>query len=526
MTGQILVIGDIGLCPNVHRSPGWAPSSQRKESMPSFTDLTSAPRLVREFGADAERHLEAAPLLALLRARQAFEALLANERDGRSLEAAGFRGEWQNILHGRSGLDLARERRAAAAALAFVFNRAKPETVQGAWAAPGYARRRDSFASLQLAHDELLRLVDSKEAPSEAKVSGRLTKLASRAVRLRQQGHLPAVEGDILAMQAALTALTVNNHAGAKPGEVDPSTHRLLARSAAAPGEPHRLWVEHEVRRGIALTNDFEFEAAWDLLERIVRPYREDAWLKDELMGRALGSTGQAAGFLARTLRDTDFVDRALECFSAAAQAFSLPDDVERQQVYRLHALCEAAILQMTDLQVPLVDALDALSPRIRGWLDGDREGPRVDYLLAAWLKAHHVLRRPVLWHSQIVQQWTDRPGRVTPDNLTHGPLLATGWLGVTTPEGKGVPQPIQTSIQEVSVSAGTPVLRFIATVFGAHFAWRSEAGIDLTKLSDGVPLTNGAQQWWSTVGWQGWIAEQCGPGGLGPISAVPFNHA
>lgn len=496
--------------------------------MATFADLTDAPRLVREYGIEAERSLEHAPLQALLRARQAFEKHLGAERNDTSLSSEGWSGEFENVLHGRLGrLCIASERKAAAKALHFVFDRAKPQGSRMKWTHPSFKGGRDTFSQLQLEHDSLLDLVDSKDTPSKEEIEGLVVKLRKRSTRLRKEGDLEAVEVDLLALMRALIEAASEGHSGGVRVEPEPEVAQLLERADEASGELWRLAVHHQIRRAIILTNDFRFEPALDILQGIIAPHGEEAVLKDDLMGRALGTAGQAAGFVARTLRDPDYVHFALEYFDAAAKAFSLPADVERQRTYRVHALCEGVILGRKDLKAELLAEIEAVTPRVDAWLRRRTSGPQIDYALAVWLKAHHVLRRPVERHAQISEAWSELPGRTTPDGQIHGPLLVVGWLGVTVPPKQGgVPRRLRKCVSEVAETTEGP-LRFIARAFQCHFEWRSGEPFDLSRLSSAVPLTDGAQQWWATEGFGAWIEEQCRTEeSYGPIVAVPFNHA
>lgn len=490
--------------------------------MATFADLPDHLRRTRELGVAGERVLEVAPIAALLRARQALEAWQGSTQNDDSLTRAGFRAEWQNLLHGRGPLSEAAERSAARSALAAVFRIVKPAATQGSWAPPPDVRTADSFASLQVAFEMLDDLVNTAGSPGDEEVEQRLGALERRTRALT--GGLSSAELDILQLTGALVRLAVQNHRGQALADLAPELSNLLARASEAPGHLQRLHVEFQNRRAIAMTNAFAFERAWDELEGLVERHRPDprAGLKDELIGRAFGSTGQAAGFLARTLRDPFYVDRALECFDLAATCFVLPADLERQATYRLHALCEGVLLGRDP--AALTGAVEALTPRVGAWLRGDDAGARIDYPLAAWLKAHHVLGRDVPHHADLVRRWTDAPGQTTPDNLVHGPLLVTGWLGVTTPPRQGIPDRLIASVREVGPSVAQPTLRFIARAFAVHFGWRATGSADLAALSMAVPLTEAAQAWWATPGLRSWVAEQCGPGGRGPIVAVPFN--
>jgi hypothetical protein len=492
--------------------------------MPSYANLPDHLRPARDFGIAGERVLEVAPIAALLRARQALEAWQGATSNDDSLTGAGFRAEWQNLLHGRGPLSEAAERSAARSALAAVFRIVKPAVLQGSWAPPPDARTADSFASLQVAFEMLDDLVNSAASPGDEEVEQRLGALERRTRALT--AALSSAERDILQLTGALVRLAVQNHRGQELADLAPELSNLLARASEAPGHLQRLYVEFQNRRAIAMTNAFAFERAWEELEGLVDLLRPepDAALKDELVGRALGSTGQGAGFLARTLRDPFYVDRALECFDLAAACFVLPADLERQATYRLHALCEGVLLG-GDPEA-LLRGAQALTPRVDAWRRGDEAGARIDYLLAVWLKAHHVLGREVPYHADLVRRWADAPGQTTPDNLVHGPLLVTGWLGVTTPPKQGIPDRLAASVQAVAPSVSAPTLRFIARTFALHFNWRGTGSVDPTALSAAVPLTEPAQAWWATPGLKDWVARQCEPGGRGPIVAVPFNFA
>ncbi len=496
--------------------------------MASFKDLPDDRRGPRSFGIAGEAELVAAPISALLRARQAIQSWLDDRRIDEPVEAFGFRKEWQNILLGRKGVCPAMERQAAFKATKFAFRYLRMGTSLSDWALPEPVGTVDTFPSLQIELDVLDERVSSGAAPSPPELLQALEDLDRRIDILASGKRVSDAEYDMLSLGRALIALGAANHRGAVYKPPGGDLELLLQRASMASGHVQRLCAEYRNREGIALTNCFRFEEACRVFEGLVEQLRVGTitGLKDEVLGAALGSAGQATGFRARTLRDAALARTAILYFDQAAPCFTLPGDLERQATYRVHALCEGVLLGDQALRPLLLDAIGDtahLTQRIDRWRTGSDDGPRVDYPLAVWLKAHHTLGRGVPKHPALITRWLEYADRVYPKgDASHGSVLVAGWLAVTAPTNN-LPPAVILPLRSAADAAHPSILAFIARTFLLQLCWRGGPSASL-DFSSAVAVAEGAPDWWRTEGLEAWARTQCEPGGYGPLAALPFN--
>lgn len=497
--------------------------------MSSFQDLPDDLAIPRSFGIAGEAALSGSPISALLRARQAMQSWLDGRGITEPVEAFGFRQEWQNILIGRRGVSPATERQAARRAIKHAFRSLRSGTSLACadWALPVPVGGLDTFSLLQMEIEALDERVCATDAPDPAELATLLREISFRVAALSDRG-LTNEERDILDMGIAIVNLGASNHRGAVYRTPEGALVTLLGRASSGAGHVKRLWAEFRNREAITLTNCFRFEEAYAIFEGLVGHLRADSSsaLNDEVLGAALGSAGQAAGLLARTRRDSGLVYDALAYFQAAEVCFTLPGDIERQSTYRLHALCEGALLgdlQLRSLLESSVGPDSAQTRKVQRWLRGADDGPRVDYPLGAWLKAHHTLGRTVQEHPAIVARWLEYSGRAyTKGDQPHPLVMVAGWLAVTSPT-RDVPLDLLAPVRSAANSVPTSIVTLIAQTLLFQLVWRENkaCAIDFSSL---VKVAEGADTWWSDAGLDAWVQGQCGPEGYGPLSAIPFN--
>lgn len=453
----------------------------------------------RDLCDEAESWLYEAPLLALLRARQAYER-----------EGVAFDSGWQRIIHGREGLlDRPTEQQAALAALRQLHG-ALPKAPRP-WRAPALPPEREgSLDDLVARYAELEARVNrtgprsTEGAVGLADVDQQLRRARKDRGKLVRSG-LAEDHQLLLRLWERRIERAIANHQGT-PLIDDEEEAELVARGLRSANAT--LWAAIELAnmRCIAQTHSFAFEVALQGLEGLVERFAGTDLL-DERLGRLLGSLGQIYGFLAHEHEDPDFAELSDETFAEARRHFEAPDDLLRQDVYRVHAAVEG-VRQGGDWRERLQERLEALEPQLAAFRRGEAVG-RSDYALAAWLKGRLTLGEPVREAPSLAQAWRARipdPARIAHEGMNHGMVVASGWLLLASPDR---PRWLRELLDAVARRGG--LVPWIARAFLVD---GDEQGRHV--LTDTLPPQ--ARDWWERAK----LAERAGRA----IDLVPFNFA
>ncbi len=446
---------------------------------------------VREVLKDAEAALYSHPLHALVRVRQVFEK-----------RGWKFHHPWHEVIHGRVGwMDRRQEFQAAHAALREDHRQsgaARP------WQTPAKPVRACSIdrwlAELSDLDDRTNRHRPSSEGVIDVEgIRKRAAQIGRSVEKAQRRGELD--DSEVLAVEIwrALVNQSLANHSGDVLSE-DPREAELVQRGLEGSSHVQLLALELANRRCIARTNALDFEHAWLELDSLRERFIGSGEGRNSTLGALLGSLGQGYGFLAHVQQDPSQCDAADECFREAKRHFEEPADLERQETYLLHSACER--LRHGGERVLLEQLVADRSPAISTWRStGVHEVGRIDYPLAAWLKGHRLLGLQVPDHAGLCEVWkrTVHPEseRVVAEGLSHGLILATGYLAVTSPGS-----PPRWLVKLLETADGTGLLGWIAGAFLAELDPRRREG------------------------WGSDRPEKLGPAdpGKSPLDLVPFN--
>jgi len=456
----------------------------------------------RDLCAAADAVLYEAPLLALLRARQAYER--------QKLERAFDQG-WHRVIHGQKGLlDRSTEFQAALDALRALHRRLGGPSV--AWSPPKAPSRLEGGVDDLVARYATLEDRVNRVGPASAEshvgladIDDAMKTLRKARTVLLKQG-LPDEQELLLRLCEARVDRAIANHRG-EPLPHDEERAALVQRGLTASNAAQWAALDLANMRCIARTNGFDFEGAVDELDGLRERFVVEA-LRDERLGRLLGSLGQAYGFLAHEAADPDYAELADECFAAALPHFQQPDDLLRQQVYRVHAAVEGH-RQGGAWRERLEARLTELEPYLDAFRRGEAEG-RSDYALAAWLKGRVHLGQEVPEAAALAQTWKacieQDAATVRHEGMSHGMVVASGWLWRASPQP---PRWLRQLLQESGNAPG--LIPWIARAFLAP-----EDANPRGALGEGLP--DAARAWWERLEGE----ERSG----GTMAWVPFNFA
>lgn len=224
----------------------------------------------------------------------------------------------------------------------------RPLVVPIGTGAPSYAAR---VADVQAQLDQVEVLVDVRSRLDEGQT---LLEAVNRDLDGTLRG-VPRLEADALHLRVASLARAVSNHRGrAVPRKRDEAVDRWIANLVAS-AEP--IYVDdvalYLVRTAAGHLNTLDFERALEALAPMLAWRRgrgaEPQRATHEMVGRALGTAGQALAFRAHATGDFSTLREAIEAFLAARECFSDAEDIDRQDTYRAHALIDQLRLFPTE---------------------------------------------------------------------------------------------------------------------------------------------------------------------------------
>ncbi len=383
---------------------------------------------LREVFKDAESALYAHPLHALVRVRQVFE-----KRDWK------FQHAWHDVIHARVGwMDRRQEFQAAHSALREAHRRTGATKTWETPSKPAQAANIDRWlAELSDLDDRTNRHGSGTEGVIDLDgIRKRCAQIGRSVGKARERGQLD--DNEVLAVKiwTALIERSLANHSGHVLDD-EAQLAALVERGLDGSSHVQLLALELANRRCIARTNAMDFEDAWLELDSLRERFIGGSEGRNSTLGALFGSLGQAYGFLAHAQGDPALCDAADECFREARRHFDDPADEERQDTYLLHSACER--VRLGGDPAPLEEGIARRSPVISTWRStGLHDVGRIDYALAAWLKGHRLLGAEVPEHAALCAAWkrTVHPEseRVLAEGLSHGLILATGYLAVTAP--------------------------------------------------------------------------------------------
>lgn len=209
------------------------------------------------------------------------------------------------------------------------------------------------FDGLMHRLDDIEELVDVHYALEQAAtaLAGLDTEL-EREVRQRRVGQNQL---SLLRLRSRSIERARLNHLGETVRPADTATVEELGRPLIASGLPEAIEEVTEFRNRIAVgyLNALDFERAIDTLEPIVSWQRGqaaqfgeafgDAPVVNALLGRVLGTRGQALAFRGHAYLDRRSLQDALACFDEAGTLFVEAADKARQATYAAQTLVERA---------------------------------------------------------------------------------------------------------------------------------------------------------------------------------------
>lgn len=493
--------------------------------------------LVQELAVEAEHLLDRKPDLSLLRSRQLAELLVAHGEQSAGLlrleklearieQLAGCHvvdNETKRLLHSardlgnrgvhHKGLKRApHEKRvqwaheallAVAQAWAMYLDREVPRALKSGarpGAGPASSKPVDRLAEVHRRLDEAERFADVLRKGSEAEALLRRINPGP----LRKAG-VDERELELIQLRIDSIRRAVANHAGQPPTPLDLARSRRLVAWADARAIEEVLHLHN--RHVIARLNVLQLAEALDVADELDR-WRPDQRLLlpgalsvgkmyDWQRGAILGTRGQVLAMQAHAYEDASTLHDALDCFAEASQCFDRPPDLERQLVYRAHALIE--ILRLGGVLAPTEEA--ELDRWLGEWAvvavhPDDRPFP-----LAAVLKAALVLGRDLAWAQGLASSlsWVDGPAQLKhPLSNVVGLLLA---LHVPVPK----------SCREALIElAETPAPRRDLNAWRAGL-YAAHAGLIAAAPEPPASL-------------RGWYDEY-GIGERAPLDRLPFNY-
>lgn len=446
---------------------------------------------LREVLKDSEAALYSYPLHALVRVRQVFEK-----------QGWKFQHSWHEVIHGRVGwMDRRQEFQAAHAALREAYRQSGAIKPWQTPAKPIQAYSIDRWlAELSDLDDRTNRYRPGAEGVIDVVGIRKRSKQIGRSVeKAQRRGELDHNEVLAVELWRALVERSLANHSGEVLNE-QPREEELVQRGLDGSSHVQQLALELANRRCIARTNDLDFEDAWLEIEGLRERFIGSGESRNSTLGGLLGSLGQVYGFLAHVQQDPSLCDAADACFQEAKLHFEEPADLERQETYLLHSACER--LRQGGARGPLDQLVAERSPAITTWCaTGVHEVGRIDYPLAAWLKGHRLLGIQVLNHAALCEAWKRmvylEGERVVAEGLSHGLILATGYLAVTSPGS-----PPRWLIRLLKTATGPGLLGWLS--------WAFLAELDPSLRGD----------------WESDRPAKLGPTdpGKSPLDLVPFN--